>query len=228
MLSKPLKKSRLERGGLSLSHDFHTSVTTAFIVTELVGGTYDSRHFVSESLFSQLWKMIGDASQHCDHPTFLPTALLCSHIQRLTDHCIWHCGKELHELEDRVGFTRIGVLAKDPARRFVVDKTVKQAKEMSSNYLVDLSCRLMDTVFTIRLSEWDKECVSFLIQSTQDISKVTNQRLKDASDSILDMLRYLNPASKNLLDCNNAHRSRVQLQLDAVSLRPSKSACAYI
>lgn len=155
---------------------------------ELVDQKRDWHNFVLKSLCDELWQLIENAPQLCDYPTFLLTALVSLYVHTLVDYCVWHCDKRIYDLEEQVGVTRIGILHRDPPHHFLADKTVRQAQTMSWKQLVDLSCRLGDTMITIKASEWGKDCVSFLIESTQVISKAN--KLRDASNSILEMLGY--------------------------------------
>jgi len=204
---------------LSLSHDFRSSITTAFILSEPIYRENKWSHFVLSSLFDEVWDLVESTPQFCNHPAFLPTVLLCMHVHRATDYCILHGGPRLNELEDEVGVIRTGPLVREPAKIFFAHKHVREPQKESWSLLVNLNCRLTETLFMIRISEWQKDCISFLLESVKHISETAGPDLEltSPSNSILEMLQYLQFMSKSLFDYNNEHKSRIQSQLDAVS-----------
>jgi len=214
---KASQKVQVGTWGLSLFHDFHSSITTAFLLTEPAYPDNKGSHFVLGPLVDELWKSIDAAPQLCTHPTFLPTVLLCIHIHRATDYCIWHGNKRVYDLEEQMGVTRTGTLAKDSPQHFLEGKTVKKALENSWGMLVELNCRLTEIIFMIRVSEWHEGCVSVLLKSTEDISEMTSRHCEEVSNNVFEMLQYLQFTSKSLYDYNNEYKSRIQSQLDAVS-----------
>jgi hypothetical protein len=221
---KATQKFHAGTWSLSLHHDFFTSSTTAFLLSEGLWKAGWSR-YIKKTLLQQIIAAIPRSGTLHLHPFFLPAVLLSSHVHRATDYVIWDGEASVTDLEDKMGITRVGPTARVPPHNFLAGKTVGEAQKDAFWLLVALNGQLTETLFMIRVSEWQTKCLDFLRDSHRETCALLNQRFKSDHQEIMDELLYLGSAIENLADFSNTHKARIQSQLDAVSVWSKDQYC---
>ncbi|KAF2159345.1 hypothetical protein M409DRAFT_30222 [Zasmidium cellare ATCC 36951] len=214
-------------GGLAMSHDFKTGVTTALNI----GYAFDLNQCVdsSSSLPDALTKFISRVEK-CQslwpHPLFLPNLFRVQHVLRVSNFIMQDLDRQVIRLEYCVGVTKAGRSNK-PHLDFPEDEDLAERQKLyiGDQLQRDNARRLMEDIndlttkleFTKMSASWDQHFAVFVLELLADSRRLADYRGISAA-AFRETLEYVRNYSQSLCDVVQSHHARMQLQLNITLL----------
>ena len=198
---------------LSLTHDFVTGWTTAFIcgdgVIQLRGC---DRTYGSQLL--QIVDLVKSSTGLSTHPLFLPTALLHVYYQR-TAKRTRTLEYQLIELENELGVTfagGAGLNLDEPQENWPEYIDVKKST-------IGLHSTMPQIIFMQRVCEWARGYVNFILKLEEKISKDSTLKIDDTlSRELREAIMFVASSLEAIHGFFRTLQERAQTQLGVVSL----------
>ncbi|KAF3765415.1 hypothetical protein M406DRAFT_67859 [Cryphonectria parasitica EP155] len=204
-------------GGLAVSHDFETGITTAlslgFAFDINIFDTPANRPPALDAFVNQL-----QASQHllC-HPFLLPCLALATHVQRVRSYVMGFLSSQVVEIEACIGVTKAGRSQKLYLDRRTVGSKLFVDGQMHRERAKSLMTALNDVstwiIFTKRSPQWDIGCVNFLLTLLEKSKKLQNCHGVNGA-LFQEPLEYLKAFSETCLEVTETSEARMHLQLN--------------
>jgi hypothetical protein len=211
-------------GGLALSHDFTTGITNALILGQ--GYSLHTLPAVHSNLDAFLSSLRDNLFQ-CVHPLVLPTLFLMSHVWRVDQNIIEDITPKVMDIEKSIGITKSGrtpstysgsptEFGRDETlgRLYNSDELQRWEAKRLTEAINDLSTRL---IFVKRSPSWDLEASETLINLLKDTPRLKEYR-GVSYHGILETIEFLRSYSDASLDKVQTSQSRMELQLNIVSV----------
>lgn len=221
------QKSECSTGGLSISHDFSTGITTALVLG--YSFSIDELVVAPKPVFEAFLQQIRENWTLWNHALLLPSLFLVLHTLRVRSYIYDTLSSRVIYLESCIGITKAGrsgqirydapeeAKNEDQEKLFIEDEKGDQhmqrdrAKKLTAT-INDLSTSIL---FARRSPQWDMECADFLLKLLDD-----NQRLQTyqsvSAQHFRQTLDYVKSYSAALSEATETSQARLQLQLNIV------------
>lgn len=214
-------------GGLAISHDFSTGITTAMHV----GYIFElDRHINSGSRqpksLTAFLSVIRQYRSLWAHPLVLPNLFLVTHVLRVTDFVLEDLNQQVMRLEYCIGVTKSG-RSGQPHLNFPDDKDLAEqqmlyiGEQMQRHNAKRLTEEINDLTtkleFTRCSPQWDYNFSVFLLKALEKSTRLEEYR-GTPNSSIRETLEYIQSYSDGLKEVVQSFRARMELQLNIVHL----------
>ena len=215
LVVKATQKVEIANYLLSMSHDFTTGWTTAFICGD---GAIKPRNcdVTYGNQLPQIVTMITSSTGLWSHPTFLPTLLLGNYCQRIEIRTRT-LEKALLKLETGLGVTIAGGagIGAIPQENWPENINVKETT-------IGLHSTMAKIIFMLRTCDWARRYSSFLKELDDDLTKDQSLKLdKGAGNELRERIIFVTSSLDGMRDFFSALQERAQTQINVVSILES-------
>lgn len=210
--------SRLPNYGLSLSHDFSTRVTSAFLCcTHMFEASSEATANLG-SPSAHIGCLIKNCPQFWSDPLFLPSAIISHYSRRLQRHAsIKH--DDVTKIESQLGVSKSGKLRHVEhglIDQFGVKENGSQTQTSIRQLIKDLSTIITETIYFLQACDWVVRCSTFLEELGQKM-RMNTTKDSPVGNEMQENLAFLMSELTALTGFYAALKSRAELQLSTVS-----------